>query len=295
MPSALIAVDESYRVMQWNIEAEKMTKVQAKSAIGEKLSKLFPMLYQYIQMENTKKDLSEAYLRELVGMPVIGPKEWMDQIYENAFLPGFQYLLCSAGELKGDILEFGTFRGYTAHIFARLMRTTSYAGKLFSGKLHLFDSFEGLPEISNDNDSECYLHMTGDWSHKKMGLPPGFERYLGESLKNIIPESSFSIVKGYFEDTMDKNLTNEKAALVHLDCDLYSSSKYVLEKLIEKDLLQDGTLLYCDDYNCNRANQRMGQRGALADVFTDSCRFSYSDFLSYGWSGKAFFIHDRDA
>ena len=63
MPSALIAVDENYRVMQWNIEAEKMTQVQAKVAVGEQLSKLFPMLFQYIQMENTKKDLLQQNLR----------------------------------------------------------------------------------------------------------------------------------------------------------------------------------------------------------------------------------------
>ena len=62
MPSALIAVDENYRVMQWNIEAEKMTKVQAKLAIGEKLSDFFPTLYQTIQMENSRKDLIQQNL-----------------------------------------------------------------------------------------------------------------------------------------------------------------------------------------------------------------------------------------
>ncbi len=63
MPSALIAVDEDYCVMQWNIEAEKMTHIQAKMAIGEKLSKLFPMLHQYILMENNNKDLLQQNIR----------------------------------------------------------------------------------------------------------------------------------------------------------------------------------------------------------------------------------------
>jgi len=57
MPSAIIAVDEDYQVMQWNIEAEKMTGIKAKMAIGEKLSNLFPALHKRIQKHNESKDL----------------------------------------------------------------------------------------------------------------------------------------------------------------------------------------------------------------------------------------------
>jgi PAS domain S-box-containing protein len=57
MPSALIAVDQDYRVMQWNTEAEEMTQVKAKQAIGHELAELFPRLCERIQVENTKRDL----------------------------------------------------------------------------------------------------------------------------------------------------------------------------------------------------------------------------------------------
>lgn len=240
-------------------------------------------------METPNADITEETLRQMVAVPIQGPKEWTDQVYGEAFTKGFEYIQYT-GEFRGDILEFGTFRGYTAHIMAHLMR-----GGNFRGHLWLYDSFEGLPALSSSNDSECYLNKKGDWISGGMSVPQGFERYISESLSKIIPNSAFTIVKGYFEDSMEKSLTNEKAALVHLDCDLYSSSKYVLEKLLENDVLQDGTLLYCDDYNCNRSNLRMGQRGALSAVFTDSCRFTYSEFFSYGWFGKAFFIHDKEA
>ncbi|MET1255855.1 PAS domain-containing sensor histidine kinase [Aliikangiella maris] len=56
MPSGIIAVDEQYRVMQWNIEAEKMTNVPAKMAIGEKLSNLFPALYIQIKKASENKE-----------------------------------------------------------------------------------------------------------------------------------------------------------------------------------------------------------------------------------------------
>jgi PAS domain S-box-containing protein len=59
MPSAIIGVDEQYRVMQWNIEAEKMTNVAAKMAIGEELVNLFPALVREIKNAVAKKDLFE--------------------------------------------------------------------------------------------------------------------------------------------------------------------------------------------------------------------------------------------
>ncbi len=62
MPSAIIAVDEQYRVMQWNIEAERMTGVAAKMAIGEKLSKLFPTLYRQIKNASDDKELTQQSL-----------------------------------------------------------------------------------------------------------------------------------------------------------------------------------------------------------------------------------------
>ena len=57
MPSGIIAVDEQYRVMQWNIEAEKMTNIEAKMAIGEKLSILFPALDVEIKKASDDVDL----------------------------------------------------------------------------------------------------------------------------------------------------------------------------------------------------------------------------------------------
>ncbi len=62
MPSALIAVDQSYAIVQWNIEAEKMTGIQAKLAIGESLTQLFPKLYQEIQKASGSRDLLQQNL-----------------------------------------------------------------------------------------------------------------------------------------------------------------------------------------------------------------------------------------
>lgn len=47
--------------------------------------------------------------------------------------------------IQGDILEFGTLGGDTASVFTKLLKIHNV-----SSKLHLFDSFIGLPEITSD-------------------------------------------------------------------------------------------------------------------------------------------------
>lgn len=57
MPSAIIAVDRDYRIMQWNVEAERISGVANNIAHGNRLSKLLPVLYQHIEEENNNRDM----------------------------------------------------------------------------------------------------------------------------------------------------------------------------------------------------------------------------------------------
>ena len=56
----------------------------------------------------------------------------------------------------------------------------------------------------------------------------------------LVNSSRLTITKGYYENTLDTHLPKTKVALAHIDCDLYSSAKYVLDKLLARGLLQDG-------------------------------------------------------
>lgn len=62
MPSVIIAVDEKYCIMQWNIESEKMTDLPASEVIGKNLSQLLPELYQQIQHAAVNRDLLQNNL-----------------------------------------------------------------------------------------------------------------------------------------------------------------------------------------------------------------------------------------
>lgn len=209
-------------------------------------------------------------------------------VYGETFRRCFEYL-CGA-RVSGDILEFGTLCGYSARVIACLMQEFSYPGRLC-----LYDSFEGLPQIASPVDQASYeVAANKVWFQGQMAVELGMDARIAQALSRIIPPSQLTVVKGFFEDTLPSRLPAGKAALIHVDCDLYSSAKCVLDALFAHGKLQDGCVLLCDDFNCNRANPQMGERRALAEAFGSQDRFTYSAWFSYGWHGQTFFVHERE-
>ena len=70
------------------------------------------------------------------------------------------YVLCTLASqalaLNGDVWECGVYRGGTAILLAELIAATQGA----IPALHLFDTFQGMPET----DSEIDLHQSGDFA-----------------------------------------------------------------------------------------------------------------------------------
>ncbi len=117
---------------------------------------------------------------------------------------------------SGSILEFGVYKGRSLNRMARSVGP----GELVTG----FDSFAGLPE---------------DWGSR---LPKG--KYRLSRAPRV--EASVRLVVGAFEETVPKYVEShpEPAALVHIDSDLYSSAKAVLDRIP----MQRGTLIVFDEF-----------------------------------------------
>jgi predicted O-methyltransferase YrrM len=125
------------------------------------------------------------------------------------------------GLIKGPglALEFGVATGTTLKIIAEAVA----ADRTVVG----FDSFTGLPET---------------W---RSGFP------VGEFAQNDIPTvEGAEIVVGLFEDELPKFLArnDEPVAFLHVDCDLYSSSKTVLD-LVGDRLAPDAVLVFDEFFN----------------------------------------------
>lgn len=134
---------------------------------------------------------------------------------------------CSQVTLNGLWMEFGVGKGSTIDFIA---------SHSFGRPVYGFDSFEGLPEEWKMSDSLTYAQgkysLNGSLPHVKS--------------KNVVFE------RGMFENTLPEFLktTDLSCALVHMDCDLYSSTLFVLQTLHAHNKLVPGTLILFDElYN----------------------------------------------
>jgi len=206
-------------------------------------------------------------------------------IYKDAFYVAIDYLI--SNQILGPVLEFGSRSGFTSRCLAETMAERNYPGKLY-----LFDSFEGLPEITSEVDLlSPEVSDQRVWFKGAMSMPDCTVELIARDLHKFMQPHQFEIVKGFFSETLPKALPEEPVAMVHIDCDLYQSATEVLEALNEKKLLQNGAIILFDDYNTSKADPKRGERRALNDFLQRNKVFSVSPFMSYNWHGQAFFLH----
>ena len=170
------------------------------------------------------------------------------------------------------------------------------AERNYPGKLYLFDSFEGLPDIKSDIDLRSpEVREQKVWFKGAMAMPNDTVELIASDLQKFMQPYQFEIVKGFFSETLPRALPGEPVAMVHIDCDLYQSTMEVLETLNERKLLQNGSILMFDDYNTSKADPKMGERRALSDLLQSNKNLSVSPFLTYNWHGQAFLLHVDDS
>lgn len=164
------------------------------------------------------------------------------EIYNPAFQRIMEYVVNS--RVEGDVFEFGTFNGYTARTLAEMMY--GYGHK---GHLRLYDSWEGFPAMEG-GDAQCpevAVHKT--WNKGDCNpIIPQADVWIGKVLSLILPDRVHT-VKGFYDKTFTG--VDARASIVHIDCDLYESTKLVLERLLAADALSEGAVIMFDDWNNN--------------------------------------------
>ena len=181
-------------------------------------------------------------------------------------------------EIKTDykhVLEFGVWKGNTM----RKLR----AGLDSSYKLFGFDSFEGLPHDWVDSDGK----LVGKGAKGRFDV--------GRQTPDI-KEVTWMI--GWFDETVSEYLKGaESIAILHIDCDLYSSTKTVLAGL--NSFIQSGTIIVFDEwfYNHSKANVDHEQKAFYEWVDANNRLFEFVDFEdltdSCSPSGKKYETSER--
>lgn len=119
-------------------------------------------------------------------------------------------------------LEFGVYQGASLHAWSQLLKNPL-------SELHGFDSFEGLPEAWNTFNPKGKFDI--------QGVKPQFD------------DPRVVLHAGWFHETLpDFALPQRERLVVHIDADLYSSTKYVLETLNGKDAICPGTIILFDEF-----------------------------------------------
>jgi hypothetical protein len=201
----------------------------------------------------------------------------------NGLQRAVQYVM--GASVEGDLAEFGTASGFTASVIAS---TLSELESPLRRKLWLFDSFEGLPESTSEVDLSNPHVSAGIWGGGKCRGLTADE--LHRQISSILDPSHIRIEKGWFAETMKNVEDTARFALVHVDGDLYQSAIDCLSPMFVRKLLSPGAIIVFDDWNCGRADNRMGERRAWREI-TETHRAEFEDFGQYSWAGRAFILH----
>lgn len=149
-------------------------------------------------------------------------------------------------ENEGLFIEFGVFKGTTINFISNTTDKTVYS----------FDSFEGLPQSWRDGFSEGTFKL------------------------NNIPKvnKNVKLIKGLFEESIPSFLkeNEDTCSFIHIDCDLYSSTKTIFDLLHSK--IKKNTIIVFDEF-FNYPGWKNGEYKAFME-FVEYYKIKY-EYIGY--------------
>jgi len=178
-----------------------------------------------------------ANVRRLTGFTLSSP----DRIDSLIRLADY----CNDNNIAGDFVECGTFKGGSAAVLSMCMGEGRH--------MWLYDSFKGMPET---------IDRDGQEAAKYVGACAATVEDVKEAMRAIsVPDASYSIIEGWFEDTFKARNLPERVALLHCDADWYNSVHLVLNTFYDR--IPDGGCIILDDFG-----------------YWEGCREAFYDFCS---------------
>jgi O-methyltransferase len=154
------------------------------------------------------------------------------------------YSLCrQALFLNGDIWECGVYKGGTAAMLAQIV----YDGTSLK-RLHLFDTFEGMPETDHVID----IHRKGDFSDTSL-----------DAVRNYVKHNDVTVYhQGFIPETFH-GLESSRIAFAHIDVDIRQSVTDCCDFIFPR--LNVGGFIVFDDYGFPSC---LGARQAVDTYFS---------------------------
>lgn len=166
---------------------------------------------------------------------------WLEKVFQEMYRKVKDYTVVTedrcyilykfasyCSHLKGDFAECGVYKGGTAFIIAQALKNSSDQNK----RLHLFDTFVGMPAIAEKDPSG---HKKGDFGDTSL-----------EAVKRCLQIFPFvSFHPGFIPKTFE-TVKDRIFAFVHVDVDLYQTTFDCCNFFYER--LVSGGVMICDDY-----------------------------------------------
>jgi len=170
-------------------------------------------------------------------------------------------------KIPGAFVECGVWRGGSALIMGLVARRHDPVRPL-----HLFDSFEGLPEPGAEDGARALEYSEGNAGGKLVSIAKcdATLEYVRTVLleKARLSAADIFFHKGWFQDTLPAEAKKiGRIAVLRLDGDWYESTKICLEHLYP--LLSKNGVIILDDYfcweGCRKAVDEYRHQHAISD------------------------------
>lgn len=138
--------------------------------------------------------------------------------------------------LKGDYVECGVWRGGMSAAIAEILGSDR--------RIHLFDSFEGLPPAAEIDGKEALEWQSNVESPSYHSNCAAEEIFVKDAMV-LAQHTNYITYKGWFDQTLAE-FAGEHISLLRLDGDWYDSILVCLQQLFPKVI--EGGIVILDDY-----------------------------------------------
>lgn len=154
----------------------------------------------------------------------------------DQYSPTFKKVISNVSGTDIVMFEFGVGQAYsTIHLLE------AFKEKSITPKVFLFDSFQGLPV------EESGVPYQFNWASGAFCWDFDFVK---EKLQNYLDYITF--ISGWYENSLNTESINkyniEPADFIHIDCDLYISSKQIINFIFDNDLVKSNAVIRYDDW-----------------------------------------------
>lgn len=184
----------------------------------------------------------------------------------------------------GDYFEFGVYNGTSLSCMYKVASELGSDGMRFFG----FDSFEGLPKGADMEDD-------GIWTPGRWRCPIEVTR--ASLTDRGVDWNRTFLVEGWFHDTLTERCRiehqMEKASIVMIDCDLYSSTVDAL-RFIRPLIRNEAVLLFDDWYSSGLDEKNLGEKRAFGEFLDSNPGLIVTNMGSYSDNSQVFHVRRTD-